>query len=274
VASRYPPNTRARDVDRANTSALLDAAFGDGQINEAEHRAMSDLAAEARTLADLEVLVGDLQRPVDAPPDVRPPRDTAEHWFPAAVAVVAIVAAVGAFTLVDSDDAQATVTPVAQQVDFDSVEPLVVATPNPVTPEGMKLFLDRYRAKFGDLIVDDLTLYEGGHASLERALPLEPNRMVSYDYRGGFTPSGTPTTRKVDTPVFDLSTLNLDTIGGTVVGAPVSLNVPDGEVSHISFEADDDGPTVSIYVTNEFSESGHMELDPSGAPLSVYPFGR
>jgi len=165
VASRYPPNTRARDIDRANTSALLDAAFGDGQINKAEHRAMSELASEARTLADLDVLVGDLQRPADAPPDARPPRDTARPWFPLAVAAVAVAAAVGAFTLADGDDAEATVTPVAQQIDFDAVEPLVVATPNPVSPEGMKVFLDRYRAKFGDLIVDDLTLYEGGHAS-------------------------------------------------------------------------------------------------------------
>ncbi len=235
---------------------------------------MSDLAAEARTLADLEVLVSDLQRPSDAPPDARPPRDTAKHWFPAAVTVAAIVAAVGAFTLVDSDDAQATVTPVAQQVDFDSVEPLVVATPNPVTPEGMKVFLDRYRAKFGDLIVDDLTLYEGGHASLERALPLEPNRMVSYDYRGGFTPSRTLTTRKVDTPRVRPVDAEPRPDRRNGRSAPVSLGVPDGEVSHISFEADEDGPTVSIYVTNEFSESGHMELDPSGAPLSVYPFGR
>ncbi|QSE80925.1 DUF1707 SHOCT-like domain-containing protein [Rhodococcus koreensis] len=274
MASRYPPNTRARDIDRANTSALLDAAFGDGQINKAEHRAMSELASEARTLADLDVLVGDLQRPADAPPDARPPRDTARPWFPLAVAAVAVAAAVGAFTLADGDDAEATVTPVAQQIDFDAVEPLVVATPNPVSPEGMKVFLDRYRAKFGDLIVDDLTLYEGGHASLERALPLEPNRMVSYDYRGGFTPSGTPTTRKVDTPVFDLTTLNLDRIGGTVAGAPVSLNVPDGKVSHISFQTGSAGPTVSVYVNNEFSESGYMELTPSGEPLSVRPFGR
>jgi hypothetical protein len=30
---------------------------------------------------------------------------------------------------------------------------------------------------------------------------------------------------------------------------------------------------VSIYVNNEFSESGHMELAPSGEPLSVRPFG-
>ncbi|MFC9550178.1 DUF1707 domain-containing protein [Rhodococcus sp. NPDC056960] len=273
MASRYPPNTRARDVDRANTSALLDAAFGDGQINEAEHRAMSDLAAESRTLADLDVLVSDLQRPADAPPDATPPRDTARHWFPVAVAAAAVVAAVGAFTLVDSDDAQATATPAAQQVDFDSVQPLVVPTPSPVTPDGMKLFLDRYRAKFGDLVVDELSLYEAGHGSLERALPLEPNRVVSYDYRGGFTLSGTPTTRKVDTPTFDLSTLNLDRIGGTVLGAPVSLNVPDGKVSHISFQTDSGGPTVSIYVNNEFSESGHMELAPSGEPLSVRPFG-
>ncbi len=137
----------------------------------------------------------------------------------------------------------------------------------------MKVFLDRYRAKFGDLIVDDLTLYEAPRQPRTRApTRTEPDGELRLPRR--FTPSGTPTTRKVDTPVFDLTTLNLDRIGGTVAGAPVSLNVPDGKVSHISFQTDSAGPTVSIYVNNEFSESGYMELTPSGEPLSVRPFGR
>ena len=135
MASRYPANTRARDVDRANTAAILDGAFGDGQLSQDEHRAMSELAAGARTLDELETLVGDLQRPADAPPDARPPRETRRHLFTAAVAATADSAAVGAFALTDSDDAQAP-APAAQpaSIDLGAVAPVVI--PTPVSAQG------------------------------------------------------------------------------------------------------------------------------------------
>jgi hypothetical protein len=272
VASRYPANTRARDVDRANTAAILDGAFGDGQLSQDEHRAMSELAAGARTLDELEALVGDLQRPADAPPDARPPRETRRHLFTAAVAAAAVIAAVGTFTLTDSDDAQAP-TPAAQpaSIDLGAVAPVVIPTPDLTTREGMTLFIDQYRAKFGDTVVDELNLYPQ-HANLERAQPLEPNRLVSYDYQGGFSPSRPATTRKVDTPIIDLAGLNVDALAEVAATAPTAINVPDAKVDYLGIDTDGATPIVRIYASNDFDESGMIVVTPAGSVLRVSPF--
>lgn len=272
MASRYPANTRARDVDRANTAAILDGAFGDGQLSQDEHRAMSELAAGARTLDELEALVGDLQRPADAPPDARPPRETRRHLFTAAVAAAAVIAAVGAFALTDSDDAQAP-APAAQpaSIDLGAVAPVVIPTPDLTTREGMTLFIDQYRAKFGDTVVDELNLYPQ-HANFERAQPLEPNRLVSYDYRGGFSTSRPATTRKVDTPIIDLAGLNVDALADVVAAAPTAINVPDAKVDYLGIDTDGGTPIVRIYASNDFDESGMIVVTPAGSVLRVSPF--
>ncbi|MDV7355970.1 DUF1707 domain-containing protein [Rhodococcus oxybenzonivorans] len=272
MASRYPANTRARDVDRANTAATLDGAFGDGQLSQDEHRAMSELAAGARTLDELEALVGDLQRPADAPPDARPPRETRRHLFTAAVAAAAVIAAVGAFALTDSDDVQAP-APAAQpaSIDLGAVAPVVIPTPDLTTREGMTLFIDQYRAKFGDTVVDELNLYPQ-HANFERAQPLEPNRLVSYDYRGGFSTSRPAATRKVDTPIIDLAGLNVDALADVVAAAPTAINVPDAKVDYLGIDTDGGTPIVRIYASNDFDESGMIVVTPAGSVLRVSPF--
>ncbi|MCQ4119685.1 DUF1707 SHOCT-like domain-containing protein [Rhodococcus tibetensis] len=273
MASRYPANTRARDIDRASTAAILDAAFGDGQLSQEEHRAMTELAAGARTLDELEALVGDLQRPADAPPEARPPRETRRHLFTAAVAAAAVIAAVGAFTLTDSDDAQVP-APAAQPaaLDLGAAQPVVIPTPDLTTREGMALFIDQYRAKFGDTVVDELNLYPG-HANFERAQPWEPNRLVKYDYQGGFSRSGPPTTRKIDTPTIDLTSLDLDALAGIVAGAPTKINVPDAHIVYLGIDTDGGTPLVRIYASNDFDESGMIVVTPAGALLRVSPFG-
>ncbi|MFE3290251.1 DUF1707 domain-containing protein [Rhodococcus sp. NPDC059234] len=274
MASRYPPGTRARDADRDAVRALLDAARADGQLSEPEHGARTGLCAEARTLADLSVLVGDLQQPLDAPRAPVPPAPTPRHRFWVGVAAAAAAAAaVGAFLFVSHDDADA--APAAAPdtaVDLDALPPLVKPTPSLVTREGVEQFIADYRAEFGDTVVDDLDLFPA-HAGVNRAVPREPNRRVEYLYRGGFDPRSDPTTRKLDTPTFDLATIDTAILERLLAGAVASTNVPGGAVTGISVEADEGAPAVRISVGNEFSESGYLEVTPAGKPLEVHPFG-
>lgn len=55
--------TRARDIDRAQVSTVLDAAYAEGQLGADEYHDRSARAGTARTLGELAALTADLQSP-------------------------------------------------------------------------------------------------------------------------------------------------------------------------------------------------------------------
>ncbi|WP_280316917.1 DUF1707 SHOCT-like domain-containing protein [Nocardia wallacei] len=267
----YPPTVRAREADRAAACLILDAALGDGQLSADDHRALTELAGAAKTLGDLGELTADLQRPADAPAQPRRPRSY-RGVFAAAVAVAAVCAAVAGVALTHRSTAEPVATP---GVVPEAVQPLVVPMPAPATAEGFALIREQYRAKFGTTVVDDLSLYPG-HASLEAAPPGQPNRVIRWTYRGGFLPSGEPTTRPVDTPTFDLAAVDPGVLGRLVSQALEQTRVDGGAVTHIGLGPDTISglPRISVYVGNEFSENGYLQATPAGDGVRVYPFKR
>ncbi|WP_063051922.1 DUF1707 SHOCT-like domain-containing protein [Nocardia arthritidis] len=58
--------TRARDLDRATASSLLDAAYAEGQLGADEYHDRIAQAAAAKTLGELAALTADLQTPAAA----------------------------------------------------------------------------------------------------------------------------------------------------------------------------------------------------------------
>lgn len=281
--SRYPGRTRARDADRERTRAVLDTAHGEGQLSAAEHAERAELLAAARSLDDLAELVDDLQRAAGPELAPRQPPGYRGGLRIALVTVLALAAATGGFLLTHRDE-QAPPPPAAYPgvAELGAVEPVVIATPSLVTAEGLAEFLRRYQEKFGDLLADQINLYPE-HASIARALPGQPNRLVHYTYRGGFEQDRDVTTRKADTPVVDLGVLDRAGVGAALAAAPAAANVREGAVSHLSVEpvATDfyaryglprGAISVDISVTNEFSESGRVLLDQTGRVANVWPF--
>ncbi|MGV9336975.1 DUF1707 SHOCT-like domain-containing protein [Nocardia sp. NPDC003726] len=277
----YPGHTRARDADRATTRELLDAARADGQLSAEEHEALTELAAEARTLGDLDDLIADLQRPHGVAPAPRPPRSRRRRWYRAAVAVAAVLAACGGFLAV-TREAEPRSAAQAPPVELGAVQPVVVATPSLVTTEGIATFLRNYQRKFGDLQVDELTMHDD-LALLARAVPGQPNRKIEYDYRGGFRQSRDIATRKVDTPSVDLSALNIEAIGRALADAPATTRVPGGVVSHFKVSVNDSSsyagygvpagqPVIEVHVSNSVQESGHFVMTSAGEVRRVWPF--
>ncbi|NLG54905.1 MAG: DUF1707 domain-containing protein [Rhodococcus sp.] len=280
MASRYPLTTRARSADREATCAQLDTAFGDGQLDEKEYTARVELAHSSQTLGDLAVLTEDLQ--ATGAPLPRPPRRL--PVFAPLLAAAAIAAVIGGYLAVRTGDddappatAESSETDGASgfaPIDAAGIESIVIANPTPTSAEGMATIFERYREKFGDSLVDSMSLYSGGHASVTRSLPAQPNREVRYDYRGGFTQSQTPSSRSVDTPTIDLASINIDAVGGHLATAPALLNIPDGAVNHMSIETSHrGGPVIRVFVSNDFSENAHLELGLDGALLQARPFG-
>ncbi|WP_162240376.1 DUF1707 SHOCT-like domain-containing protein [Nocardia arizonensis] len=270
----YPDHTRARDTDRAETVRALDAARADGQLTEDEHRALTELAAEARTIGDLAELVSDLQRRADAAPPPRPPRSHRRQFFAAVVVAIAVLATTGTYALTGPDDAEPARAS-APTADLSVVEPLVIATPKLTTAEGMTVFRERYRAKFGDTLVDELRAFDT-YASLKRIAPDGAQWSVGYDYRGGFQRASGPalSTRRSDTVAFDLATADFAAIAAVAANAPALTKVPEGTVSSFSFEVSDFGsqkgvPTVEITVRNERQQYGEVLLAPTGEVLKV-----
>ncbi|WP_454195395.1 DUF1707 SHOCT-like domain-containing protein [Nocardia sp. Marseille-Q1738] len=279
----YPDHTRARDADRATTRDLLDLARAEGQLTEEEHDTLTELAAEARTLGDLDDLVADLQRPGNVAPPPRPPRSRRRQWYLGAVTLAAVTAACAGFLAVTrAADEPRPAAQAAPVVDPGAVQPLVVPTPSLVTTDGITTFLRNYQRKFGDLQVDELRMYDK-HASIVRAVPGQPNRKVEYDYRGGFVQSRQIETRKSDTPSADLGGLNVEAVGRALADAATITRVPGGAVSHFAVSVNDNRfdaesgsrerqTIVEVYVINSVKESGHFTMTPAGEVRRVWPF--
>ncbi|MFF2553857.1 DUF1707 domain-containing protein [Nocardia sp. NPDC058058] len=275
-ASRYPARTRARDSDRAATCLILDAGLADGQLSAKDHQALTELAGEARTLGELADLTADLQRSADAPGVAQPPRSYRGQLFGVGVLVTCAALFVAGFAAVN----RPAPIPVAPPgVNLGVIEPVVVKIPNLHTGEGIAAFFALYKAKFGDLSVDELNLYPD-YAILKRMVPGQSNRQAEYDYRGGFQQRSTPTTRKSDAPVFDLGTVDTTAIGNLAARALTDLNVAQGTISYIGFEINSissprgvpPAPIIRIYVGNKASESGFLEATPAGAVTRTSPF--
>ncbi|WP_405486853.1 DUF1707 domain-containing protein [Nocardia sp. NBC_00511] len=264
----YPPGTRARDTDRQATCALLDAALADGQLSEPDHRTLTELAGEARTLGDLTQLTDDLQRSADAPPDAAPPRSRRGGWFVGGVAAAAVAVAVGAFIAVDRP-----ATPQAgpPSVDLGVVRQIVLPRPDLTTVEGITYFRDAYRLKFGDTLVDEADLFPG-YASVTRATA--PNRQVRYEYRGGFGYGTTPETRPVATATADLAALDVAALAPWLSQAPALTKVDQGVINYLDIEPSAKGPIVRIYVGNKANESGYLEVSFAGQIVRTATFGR
>ncbi|MEV0106843.1 DUF1707 domain-containing protein [Nocardia sp. NPDC050799] len=283
TASGYPPGTRARTADRDAAGAVLSRALAEGQLAEDEYHVRAELLADVVTLDDLAELTADLQGARPAPVAPPPVRSGGQGRYFAVIGAAGLAVAFGTFALVHREAEPAPAVPPAAAAPapvpyaaLNDIEPLVIPTPDLVTAAGLAHFVDRYRIEFGDTVADEITLFPA-HARVTRALPGQPNRKVTYTYRGGFHQDSDPTTRPVDTPTVDLAAVDIAAIGAAAGTAAATTRVPDGVVSMIevdvpSFDPLAGRPAVSIHVGNTFDESGWFVLSPAGEVLRVWPF--
>ncbi|MFE3441555.1 DUF1707 domain-containing protein [Nocardia sp. NPDC059180] len=280
--------TRARDTDRVVASTRLDAAYADGQLGAGEYHDRTATAAGARTLAELDALFTDLQVPTTESSSPVPPTfvERVRRWYPAALTVVALVAAFGSFVVTAREDpasAPASSQPVVSDdpVDepdsgLDAAAPVVIATPNMFTVEGITLFVDRFRAKFGSTEVDHATFYPE-YVDIRRAVDGQPNRVTYYDYRGGFSQSISVHTRTPTLPTVDLAAIDPAALAAAIANAAGTARVEGGTVSMVTLDVETSGDRagradLGIDVSNEFGESGSVTIELSGAVIEVRAF--
>lgn len=266
-------STRARDIDRAQACGLLDAGYGEGQLDPTEYEARTTAAMKAKTLGELDALVSDLQIPdhlveaalAQAP--ARAPRRRVPGRV-VAVGVVAAVAVIGTvvFTTRGDDAAPAPVENVAAEqapapapIPAGEPQPIVVEPIDTATADGIAEFLRLFRDKFGDLIVDELYL-EQRHASFERMLPEQPHRVQRWDFYRGFEPSGSPTSRSSDTATVDLAAIEIDRLRDLIRDAPSRVGLPAGRIDYIIVRPDPitAEPEIGLYVEDPALRSGYL----------------
>ncbi|MBF6219141.1 DUF1707 domain-containing protein [Nocardia abscessus] len=264
AATRYS-GIRARDTDRADVCGLLDTALSEGQLTAAEHAARTAMAMRAKSFGELDALIGDLQIPdelVNAPV-VRVDRRRPRRWLaPVSTVVAAVVvgAMVGAISRCGID------LPGSSE-----------NVPDMTTGAGLAYFLAEYRAEFGDLLADEVTLYPT-YALADRQTPGNSARTSDYHYDGDFRTS-TTSERKSDTRAFDLATVDVPVIARLLAGAPQTVRLPNGTITHVivrfeSYGPVDRGPVLHVHVKDKGGSSGYSVITFAGEPLAVYPPSR
>ncbi|MFI6871352.1 DUF1707 domain-containing protein [Nocardia sp. NPDC050406] len=248
--------TRVRDSDRVDACTLLDAAHAEGELTESEHTERTVAAMRAVTFGDLDALVGDLQIPRNLAnvPLVRTDRRIPSRRWQLAAATVAAAALLGALG--------GCVARVAEPN-----PPL----PDPTTGPGLASFLTAYRERFGDAMVDEVSLYPG-YVLVDRPGG-EPGRGedIRYDSDGFDVET---TSRGRDVASFDLGALDIDRVAGLIAGAPRTVRIPDGAITHILVRREiasaDAEPVLTVHVSDG-GRSGFVDLALSGEPIAVHP---
>lgn len=286
---------RARDVDRALTVEVLEAAYVDGQVDSEEREARVAAAMDARTLGDLDRLVADLQS--DSP--VRQPPSDAGPWlWRAGVAVAAVLLIVVGWRIVGGgpDDDTGTASGSAAQPAAGAVETSEQGivwsdvkkslAPPSTSEERLQVagigrwdasmsditnLIAAYRERNGDYIAG--ASFYPSYGSIEQPLKgsLPGKRTWSFYADDPVLRSASATTVQArDMALLDLNDLDLDRLSANLDHALRNLNVEDAELSYISVDAQRGG--INIYIGNKYSETAYLHTTTSGEVTDEFEF--
>ncbi|MCP9274951.1 DUF1707 SHOCT-like domain-containing protein [Mycolicibacterium arenosum] len=288
MASRKSSGTRAKDTDRNDTCQILDSALADGQLSMEEHRTRVTSATSASTLGELQALVSDLQNdnaPVQLP-DLKPPPTFASAGgagrargiglaFSAVLVLLGIAIGWGLYGN-SSSPFDFTTDPGAKS---DNIEAKVLTPPRQLhSLGGLNGLFEQMRQRFGDTLGYSLTVYPD-YASLDRADPAEPRRVLDYTYRGGWGDSTSDSAKGDDDVLVDLAAIDVPAVVAVLRGAPQTLGIEPADVTGTYLTVDPARTpvtpgelTLSIHVSSELGGSGHMQIDGKGRLKNIsYP---
>ena len=272
--------TRARDIDRAQTCGLLDAGYGEGQLDPSEYQARTATAMKAKTLGELDALIADLQIPEHLVESARAAAPAPRRRVPGravAAGVVAAVAVVGTVVFMTRGHGAAPESVVAAEsvpvpVAPGEPQPIVVEPIDPVSADGVRDFVRQLGVKFeGDLRVDQVTFYPT-YVFFTRMLQDQPHREQDWSYRGGFSPSRAPESRSLDTTTVDLAALDVDRLAEAIATGANRVGVPTGWVEDIFVRADSTGEgLVSVLFEDKDERRGLVNTRLDGSVVDISP---
>ncbi|NMM91364.1 hypothetical protein B2J88_44910 [Rhodococcus sp. SRB_17] len=269
--------TRARDIDRAQTCGLLDAGYGEGQLDPTEYEVRTAAAMKAKTLGELDTLVSDLQIPEHLVEAARASAPAPRRRVPGRVVAAGVVAAVVVvgtvvFMTRGHDAAPETVVaaePVPAPVAPGEPQPIVIEPLDPRSPAAIRDFLHQYEQKFGDLRVDEVRFYPT-YVFFTRMLQDQPHRQQSWSFRAGFSTSGSASSRTSDTAAVDLAALDVDRLADVIATSANRVGVPAGWVEYIFVRPDSTGEgLVTVLFEDKDERRGMVDTRLDGTVVDV-----
>ena len=284
---------RAKDADRDRFIELIEAAYVDGQIGDADREFRIGRALSAETLDELTTLTRDLQlppgtvvptttatsasAPVPRPRPSLPPRVVGGVFalFFVGVALFIGVVAVTMFASMGDDPSS----------DFDSgtifgseladPEIMLEETPAPLfemTAGQVRTFLRAYEEQFGTLDVYEAGFYPTRVGVMVPVRGSRP-RMERWSWTGEWR-QDTEASRVVGPDgIVDLGTVDVRRLFANIDTAKESLRVQRGKLTHVLVNRwFDDQASVNIYIGNQFNESGYLKTTPAGDVVRAFAY--
>jgi Domain of unknown function (DUF1707) len=278
--------TSATDDDRNNICQMLDAALGEGQLSNEEHRQRVASATHAATVGELQSLVSDLQihSAPGQPPASKAPARRLGMWLAlAASAVVAVLVLSGsllAWALWPNNSSPPKSAPATNTKPSPSAAARTPTTtapqapPNLLTLGGLTGLLAQIRTKFGDTMGYQLEV-ETDSATIERPDAANAHKIVSYFYqaKNGWvdwmsSSSSSPPFDLInggDTAVGDLSKFDMQATAGVVRAAPQTVHVSNPKNTSVFICSAKNGSLgIHISVFEDMGRSGYMNVAADG----------
>lgn len=256
--------TRARDTDRESAIAVVAAAFADGQLDRSEHDVRVSRLQQARTFADLDAQLVDLQRPGQSA--WRAPLAAAPST-PVSGKRIALIAGIGAVLVAGLvlpsliADEPEFVPQIGAQSD-DEPEPIR----NPMTPQGWAEFLAALEEKTGDTVVFEANLFED-QVSIEVPVEKKGERALSYTWNGEWD-TGDPGTNSYSRK--DLSRIDASKFAASMAYVSAQIQEPERQDIDVFGNVDGYHPDAcyAAYASNRFDESEMVYFRCDGTPFT------
>ncbi|MDR7251427.1 hypothetical protein J2X46_000399 [Nocardioides sp. BE266] len=279
---------RAKDADRDRAVEVIEAAYADGQIGDADRELRVGRALSAETLDELQGLTRDLQVPAGLamPPAVR---TTLDAGPPRQRHSVGLVAGLGAFVVLIGVGITAVVAVVALSAGgesdsatsggvgpapFEAAEATPVeaaTTPFTMTAPQVRRFLKAYEKKFGMLDAWEVGFYPD-RVGVQVPVSRTHKRFERWSWTGTWR-QDTEASAVIGPQRFvSLGYLDVGRMFDNIARAKRTLDVPGGKLTHVLVNDWGDGPSVNIYIGNQYNETGYLKTEPGGAIVRAYPY--
>lgn len=287
---------RAKDADRDRFVELIEAAYVDGQIGDADRELRIGRALSAETLDELQTLTRDLQVPagltVPAPAPAPTPSSSPSPSRVAAPSrqrhAAGVVAGLGAFVVllvvgVTAVVALFAVAGESERVTSQGVDPAspvrsAQATPVETDPRfsmtqaQVRRFLTAYEKQFGTAEAYEVAFFPD---RVQAKVPVRGSRprMERWTWNGAWRQDTEAAAVTGPEQRVDAGAIDVRRMFANIGVARRTLDVERGQFTHAVLHRWSDEPTsLNLYVGNDFNETGYLRTTPAGEVVRAYPY--
>lgn len=275
---------RAKDADRERYVDVIEAAYVDGQLGDADRELRVARALTAETLDELDGLTRDLQNrpapvvPAPAPAARVPVRVTTRGTTPGvgkAVGVVAAVAFLGALlTSMQAEDqwAGGMSEDYAAEAPWEQVQEARTEPGFEMTPRRVRQVVAAYEDRFGTREAYEVTFFPR-RVTVQVPVRGPRPRFQRWTWDGAWTRSGETAAVTSSRGPVDLGSVDARRLVDNVATARTGLRVERGRFTHAVLTRTGAEPAVlDIHVGNELDESGFLTTTPAGEIVRRHPY--